>query len=95
VLTPLYHAGGLYVFLTPILYVGPHVCLGYWRNPVATAEAILDGWLHTGDSARRNADGFFTLVSRYKDMIKSGGEIIYAAEVEAVFREHPAVADAP
>lgn len=73
---------------------GPHVCLGYWRNPDATALAIQNGWFHTGDSARRDADGFYTIVGRYKDMIKSGGENIYAAEVEAIFREHPAVADA-
>jgi len=77
-----------------LLIRGPHVCLGYWGNPEATAEAIRDGWFHTGDSARRDADGFYTIVGRYKDMIKSGGENIYAAEVEAVFREHDAVADA-
>jgi len=73
---------------------GPTVCLGYWRNPQATAEALHDGWFHTGDMARKDADGFFTIVGRYKDMIKSGGENIYAAEVEAVFRDHPAVTDA-
>jgi fatty-acyl-CoA synthase len=77
-----------------LLIRGPHVCLGYWRNAEATAEAIRAGWFHTGDSARRDADGFFTIAGRYKDMIKSGGENIYAAEVEAIFREHPAVADA-
>ncbi len=77
-----------------LLIRGPHVCLGYWRNPAATAEAIRDGWFHTGDMARRDDDGFYTIVGRYKDMLKSGGENIYAAEVEAVFREHPAVADA-
>jgi fatty-acyl-CoA synthase len=77
-----------------LLIRGPHVCLGYWRNPAATAEAIRDGWFHTGDMARRDADGFYYIVGRYKDMLKSGGENIYAAEVEAVFREHPAVADA-
>jgi fatty-acyl-CoA synthase len=73
---------------------GPHVTTGYWRNPQATAAALGDGWFHTGDIARRDADGFYSIVGRYKDMIKSGGENIYAAEVEAVFREHPAVADA-
>ncbi len=77
-----------------LLIRGPHVCLGYWGNPEATAEAIRDGWFHTGDSARRDADGFYTIAGRYKDMIKSGGENVYAAEVEAVFREHAAVADA-
>jgi len=77
-----------------LLIDGRHVCLGYWRNPTATAEAIRDGWFHTGDMALRDEDGFYYIVGRYKDMIKSGGENIYAAEVEAVFREHPAVADA-
>jgi fatty-acyl-CoA synthase len=85
-----------------LILAGPHVCLGYWRNPQASAEALrphpqLGGdqpWLHTGDMARMDEDGFFYINGRYKDMIKSGGENIYAAEVEAVFREHPAVADA-
>ncbi len=77
-----------------LLIHGPHVCAGYWRNPEATAKAIVDGWFHTGDMAHRDADGFFYIDGRYKDMIKSGGENIYAAEVEAVFREHPAVKDA-
>jgi acyl-CoA synthetase (AMP-forming)/AMP-acid ligase II len=70
------------------------VCAGYWRNPQATAEAITDGWFHTGDGARQDKDGFFYIVGRFKDMIKSGGENIYAAEVEAIFRDHPAVQDA-
>jgi fatty-acyl-CoA synthase len=73
---------------------GPHVCRGYWRNPKATEESITDGWFHTGDMATCDEDGFYTIVGRYKDMIKSGGENIYAAEVENVFRDHPAVADA-
>jgi len=77
-----------------LIIAGPHVCTGYWRNPEATAEAIHDGWFHTGDMAQMDEDGFFRIVGRYKDMIKSGGENIYAAEVESVFREHPAVADA-
>ncbi len=77
-----------------LLIAGPHVCSGYWRNPEATAEALRDGWFHTGDMARRDEDGFFYIVGRYKDMIKSGGENVYAAEVEFVFREHPAVAEA-
>jgi fatty-acyl-CoA synthase len=77
-----------------LLIWGPHVCLGYWRNQAATDEVLVDGWFHTGDVARMDADGFFTIVGRAKDMIISGGENIYAAEVEAVFREHPAVVDA-
>ncbi len=77
-----------------LLIAGPHVCSGYWRNPEATAKAIVDGWFHTGDMAHMDEDGFFYIDGRYKDMIKSGGENIYAAEVEAVVRDHPAVQDA-
>ncbi len=77
-----------------LLIRGPHVCAGYWRNPEATAEALRDGWFHTGDMARRDEDGFYYIVGRFKDMIISGGENVYAAEVEAVFCEHPAVQEA-
>lgn len=77
-----------------LLIRGPHVFSGYWRNPEATAESLVDGWFHTGDMARRDEEGFYTIVGRSKDMIISGGENVYAAEVEAVFREHPAVAEA-
>ncbi len=80
---------------------GPHVCTGYWQKPEASAESLwydpVDGsgpWFCTGDMFRKDADGFYYIIGRYKDMIKSGGENIYAAEVEAVFREHPAVDDA-
>jgi fatty-acyl-CoA synthase len=80
---------------------GPHVCTGYWHNPEASAASLWydpetgsGPWFCTGDMARMDEDGFFYIIGRYKDMIKSGGENIYAAEVEAVFREHPAVADA-
>jgi len=73
---------------------GPTVCVGYWRNPEATAEALVDGWFHTGDMARQDEEDYFYIAGRYKDMLISGGENIYAAEVEAVFREHEAVADA-
>jgi len=77
-----------------LLISGPHVCSGYWRNPEATAKSLVDGWFRTGDMAHMDIDGFFYIDGRYKDMIKSGGENIYAAEVEAVIREHPAVRDA-
>lgn len=77
-----------------LLISGPHVCSGYWRNPQATAEALEDGWFHTGDMARMDEDGFYYIAGRFKDMIISGGENVYAAEVEAVFREHRAVAEA-
>lgn len=77
---------------------GPHVCAGYWRNPQATAEALREGpggpWFHTGDMARVDEDGYYYIVGRCKDMIISGGENVYAAEVEAVYVEHPAVAEA-
>ncbi len=76
-----------------LLISGPHVTSGYWRNPEATARSLVDGWFHTGDMAYRDEDGFYYIIGRYKDMIKSGGENIYAAEVEAVFREHPSVAE--
>jgi fatty-acyl-CoA synthase len=77
-----------------LLIWGPHVCSGYWRNPEATAEAIENGWFHTGDMVHQDEDGFFYIDGRYKDMIKSGGENIYAAEVENAYRRHPAVKDA-
>jgi fatty-acyl-CoA synthase len=77
-----------------LLIRGPHVFSGYWQNAPATAEALVDGWFHTGDLARRDDEGFYTIAGRSKDMIISGGENIYAAEVEAVFCEHPAVAEA-
>ena len=77
-----------------LIISGPTVCAGYWRNPQATALSLIDGWFHTGDMARQDDEGFFYIVGRCKDMIISGGENIYAAEVEAVFREHQAVADA-
>jgi fatty-acyl-CoA synthase len=77
-----------------LLIRGPHVCAGYWRKPEATAAVLRDGWFHTGDMAHCDEDGFYTIAGRYKDMIKSGGENVYAAEVEGVFREHPAVKDA-
>ena len=70
------------------------VCAGYWRNPEATAKALRDGWFHTGDMARQDAEGFFYLAGRYKDMIISGGENVYAAEVETIFLEHPAIGEA-
>ena len=73
---------------------GPHVCAGYWRNEAATAQALRDGWFHTGDMARQDDEGYYYLAGRYKDMIISGGENVYAAEVETVFLEHPAVGEA-
>jgi acyl-CoA synthetase (AMP-forming)/AMP-acid ligase II len=76
-----------------IVYRGPFVMQGYWNNPEATAEAFAGGWFHSGDLATRDAEGYLRLVDRKKDMIVSGGENIYPAEVERVLREHPAVDD--
>lgn len=74
---------------------GPHVCLGYWNNPEATAAALdADGWFHTGDSARRDEEGFFYIAGRTKDMLISGGVNVYPAEIEGELLLHPHVADA-
>lgn len=73
---------------------GPTVTPGYWHDPEATAEAIRDGWLHTGDLAVVNAEGSIDIVDRKKDVILSGGETIYSTEVEHVLYEHPAVLEA-
>ena len=77
-----------------LLVRGPNVFPGYWRNPEATANAFHDGWLLTGDMAERDAEGNYRIRGRLKDMVVSGGENIYPAEIEAVLHEHPAVADA-
>jgi carnitine-CoA ligase len=66
---------------------------GYWRDPAATANALVDGWLHTGDLARRDEDGYFYFVGRVKDVIKRSGENIGAEEVESVLVEHPAISE--
>ena len=77
-----------------LLVRGPNVFAGYWRNPEATAEAVRDGWLHTGDVAERDAQGFHRIHDRVKDMYISGGENVYPAEVEQVLHDHPAVVEA-
>jgi long-chain acyl-CoA synthetase len=73
---------------------GAPVIKGYLNRPEATAESITDGWLHTGDIARIDADGFIFIVDRAKDMVLRGGENVYCAEVEAAIYQHPAVAEA-
>lgn len=73
---------------------GPHLCAGYWNHPDATAAAFTGGWLRTGDLAVRADDGCTTIVGRAKDMLISGGENVYPAEVEAVLMAHPQVAEA-
>jgi len=72
----------------------PCVMQGYWNLPEQTAAALHGGWMHTGDAARMDADGFVFIVDRYKDMIVSGGENIYCAEVEGALARHPGVAAA-
>jgi long-chain acyl-CoA synthetase len=72
---------------------GPNVMLGYWKNPEQTADALRDGWLHTGDMATMDEDGYIYIVDRKHDMIISGGENIYPREVEEVIYKHPAVAE--
>lgn len=76
-----------------LLVRGEHNMLGYWQNPEATAEALRDGWLYTGDIALMDEDGFITIHDRLKDMIISGGENVYPAEIENVIIAHPKVAD--
>ena len=71
---------------------GPQVMLGYWNKPEATAEMIRNGWLHTGDIAIMDPDGFFRIVDRLKDMILVSGFNVYPTEVEDVLRHHPKVA---
>lgn len=74
---------------------GPQVMKGYWNMPTETANALRDGWLHTGDIARMDSDGFFQIVDRKKDMILgSGGFNIYPREVEDVLYEHPKILEA-
>jgi len=73
---------------------GPNVVKGYWNKPEPTAETFTGGWLHTGDVARIDDEGFVYIVDRAKDMVIRGGENVYCVEVEAALFEHPAVTDA-
>jgi len=77
-----------------IIYRGPSVMKGYWKNPEATAKAIRDGWLYTGDMAMVDEENYIYLVDRKNDMIISGGENIYPKEVENVLFSHPAILEA-
>jgi acyl-CoA synthetase (AMP-forming)/AMP-acid ligase II len=72
---------------------GPQVMRGYWHQPEATALALRDGWLHTGDIGTLDADGYLTIRDRLKDMIVSGGEKVYPRAIEDVLMRHPAVAE--
>ena len=77
-----------------VVVAGPSVMAGYWGLPEESAEALRDGWLHTGDVGRIDADGVIWIVDRLKDMYISGGENVYPAEVEKVLHAHPAIAEA-
>lgn len=77
-----------------LILAGQHMMIGYWNKPEATAEALRDGWLHTGDLCTVDEDGFITICDRMKDMIISGGENVYPAELENVLAGCPEVSEA-
>jgi fatty-acyl-CoA synthase len=74
-----------------LVLAGPHVCSGYWKRPEATDEASRNGWWHTGDLAQRDSEGYYFIVGRKKDLLISGGENIYPAEIENLISLHPGV----
>ena len=73
---------------------GPAVMKGYWNNPEETQKQLVDGWLHTGDIARADEDGYLYIVDRKKDMVIAGGFNIYPREIDEVLYQHPAVSEA-
>jgi long-chain acyl-CoA synthetase len=73
---------------------GPQIMKGYFNNPLATEAVLKDGWLYTGDMARRDAEGYYAIVDRKRDIIKTSGFLVFPAEVEEVLRGHPDVAEA-
>jgi long-chain acyl-CoA synthetase len=77
-----------------IIARGPNIMLGYWKRPEETEDTLRDGWLHTGDLAAVDDEGYIYLVDRKKDMIVTGGENVYSTEVEAALYAHPAVKEA-
>jgi long-chain acyl-CoA synthetase len=77
-----------------VLARGANLMSGYWRSPELSAQALEDGWMHTGDLGYRDADGYLYLVDRRGDKIVTGGENVYPSEIENVLIEHPAVAEA-
>jgi long-chain acyl-CoA synthetase len=80
--------------LGELLIYGPTVTPGYWNRPDASAEAVRDGWLHTGDLGTRDAEGFYFVVDRAKDMILRGGENVYCVEIENCLADHPEIDEA-
>jgi fatty-acyl-CoA synthase len=76
-----------------LLVKGPNVMTGYWNQPEATAEALRDGWFHSGDVGHLDADGYLFVDDRKKDLIISGGENVYPAEIENLLAGHPALAE--
>ncbi|GAA3192279.1 MULTISPECIES: acyl-CoA synthetase [Streptomyces] len=76
-----------------IVYRSPQLCSGYWDKPQETAEAFRGGWFHSGDLAVRDADGYFTVVDRVKDVINSGGVLVASRQVEDALYAHPQVAE--
>ncbi|MGY5128423.1 fatty acyl-CoA synthetase [Streptomyces nigrescens] len=76
-----------------VVYRSPQLCTGYWDKPEETAEAFRGGWFHSGDLAVRDAEGYFTVVDRVKDVINSGGVLVASRQVEDVLYEHPQVAE--
>ncbi len=77
-----------------VIVRGKHIMREYWNRPEATAETIIDGWLHTGDMAVMDEEGFVSIQDRIKDMIISGGENVYPAEIEGVLMTHPQISEA-
>ncbi|MEA2279914.1 MAG: long-chain acyl-CoA synthetase, partial [Solirubrobacteraceae bacterium] len=77
-----------------IVIKGPNVMKGYWNKADATREAIVDGWFHSGDLAKRDEDGYYFIVDRKKELIVRGGYNVYPREIEEVLYEHPAVREA-
>ena len=77
-----------------VLVRGKHIMREYWNRPDATAETLVDGWLHTGDVAVTDEDGFVYIQDRIKDMVISGGENIYPAEIESALQAHPGISEA-
>ncbi|WP_405756960.1 acyl-CoA synthetase [Streptomyces sp. NBC_01420] len=76
-----------------VVYRSPQLCDGYWDKPEESAEAFRDGWFHSGDLAVRDAEGYFTVVDRVKDVINSGGVLVASRQVEDALYTHPAVAE--